>query len=126
MKIWNKSGILLIATGIIHNLLGFLMGWKTLVEIANSGFFNSVNDQMDRNAIFWFLFGGFMMMLMGHFMHLYIKENHKPLPPSIGYYLLILTIAGCIIMPISGFWLVVPQALVIILSNKRNSMPVLN
>jgi hypothetical protein len=118
MKVSKYSGTLLIATGVIHNLLGFVMGKDTLAEIANSGFVNSINSEMDRNAIFWFLFGGFMMMILGKLMQDYLNENDKPLPVSLGYYLLVLSIIGCIMMPISGFWTVLPQAILIIAAGR--------
>jgi len=80
MKLSQNSGNLLIGTGVIHNLLGFIMGRETLAQIVSSGFVNSINDQMDRNAIFWFLFGGFMMMILGKLMQDYIADTKKPLP----------------------------------------------
>ncbi len=58
MNLSKHSGNLLIATGLIHTTLGFVMGKEVLLQIVNSGFINSVNEQMDRRAIFWFLFGG--------------------------------------------------------------------
>lgn len=80
MKAWKYSGQFLIATGIIHNTLGFVMGWDTLTSIIKAGFVNSINSEMDRNAIFWFLFTGFMMMVLGSLMLDSIKANGKPLP----------------------------------------------
>lgn len=65
MNISKHSGNLLIATGIFHNVIGVVMGWPVLTEMVSSGFINSINDQMDRNAIFWFLFSGFMMIILG-------------------------------------------------------------
>lgn len=123
MKLSKHSGTLLIATGIIHNLLGLAMGAPILTEIIDAGFVNSINSQMDRNAIFWFLFGGFMMMILGKLMQDYLHENDKPLPASLGYYLLALCVIGCIMMPISGFWIVVPQAILIIAA-ARNKVSV--
>ena len=121
MALSKKSGNFLIATGIIHNLIGFYMGKKVLFEIFNSGIINSINNEMDRNAIFWFLFSGFMMMLLGKLMSDFVEEGQKALPVSLGYYLLGLTIIGCIMMPVSGFWLVVPQAILIIAEGKKRN-----
>ena len=113
MNLSKNTGNLLIATGIIHNLIGFIMGWSVLTEIASSGFVNSINDEMDRNAIFWFLFGGFMMIIMGKLMQSYL-ESGCHLPKWLGMSFLVLALVGCIMMPVSGFWLVIPQALLII------------
>lgn len=119
MTLWKKSGTLLIATGILHNVVGFIMGWDVLVAIAKAGFINSVGEQMDRNAIFWFLFSGFMIMLLGKFMQTWIDTYKKPVPAYLSYYLLLLSSIGCIFMPISGFWLVLPQAFIIIQANRK-------
>lgn len=120
MKLAQNSGNLLIATGLIHNLLGLVMGRETLVQIIDSGFINSINTQMDRNALFWFLFSGIMMMILGKLMQDFLSENSRPLPASLGYYLLAITIIGCIMMPLSGFWIVLPQAILIITAARKN------
>lgn len=118
MKAWKFSGHLLIGTGILHNTIGLFIGWDVLKAIFESGVVNSINNEMDRNAVFWFLFSGFMMMLFGQLITDYIKENTKPISKSLGVYLLLLTVIGCIMMPVSGFWLVLPQALIIIFASR--------
>jgi hypothetical protein len=119
MTLWKKSGIFLIATGIIHNAMGFAFGWPVLQTIAHAGFVNSIHDEMDRKAIFWFLFSGFMMMALGKFMQHYINQFDKPVPDFIGYYLLALTVIGCVMMPLSGFWIVLPQGVIIIFAHRK-------
>lgn len=118
MNLLKNSGNLLITTGIVHNLIGFIMGWSVLTEIANSGFVNSINDEMDRNAIFWFLFGGFMMIIMGKLMQTFLQGGSQ-LPKWLGISLLVLALIGCVMMPVSGFWLVIPQALLIIYPRRK-------
>jgi hypothetical protein len=124
MKLWQKSGTFLVATGIIHNVIGLLMGWEVLLRLAAEGFFNTIDTDLD-HSIFWFLFSGFMMMLLGQLMQDYIREHQQPVARYIGYYLLLLTLVGCILMPLSGFWIVLPQAFIIIKANRqRNSVRV--
>ncbi|HYC84735.1 MAG TPA: DUF6463 family protein [Chryseosolibacter sp.] len=118
MTLSKNTGNLLIATGILHNTIGFVMGWSVLVGIAKSGFVNSINNEMDRNAIFWFLFAGFLMMMLGKLMQDYLKiESH--LPRTLGIGMLVLSVIGCVMMPVSGFWLVVPQAVLILLPHTK-------
>ncbi|WP_345232627.1 DUF6463 family protein [Hymenobacter saemangeumensis] len=122
MKLWKKSGTLLIATGIIHNAVGLLAGWPVLASMAAAGFVNTIGPgtaEMDRNAIFWFLFSGFLMLLLGKMMQDAIKLRQQPVPAYLGYCLLLLSVAGCLIMPASGFWLVLPQAVLIIYANRK-------
>src|SRR5687767_2403311 len=118
MNLAKNTGNLLIATGVLHNVIGFVMGWSVLTDIAKSGFVNSINEQMDRNAIFWFIFAGFLMMMLGKLMQDYLKLEFR-LPRSLGIAMLVLSIIGCIMMPVSGFWLVVPQAILILLPNRK-------
>ena len=113
MNLSKNSGNLLIATGILHNVIGFAMGWNVLTEIVRSGFVNSIKNEMDRNAIFWFLFAGFMMIALGKLMQDWLDADWL-LPKWLGLSLLFLSLIGCIMMPASGFWLVIPQALLII------------
>jgi hypothetical protein len=120
MNLSKNSGNLLIATGIIHNIIGFIMGWNVLTEIVRSGFVNSINNEMDRNAIFWFLFGGFAMMALGKLMQDCLDADWR-LPKWLGVSLLVLSLIGCMMMPVSGFWLVVPQALLIISTHRKKS-----
>jgi len=122
MKLWKKSGHLLIATGIIHNVVGLLAGWPILKGIAAAGFVNAIGagpEDMDRNAIFWFLFSGFLLMMLGRMMQDSIRQQQQPVPASLGYQLLVSALIGCLLMPASGFWLVLPQAIIIIQANKK-------
>ena len=112
----KRSAYLLIATGILHNLIGFILGYQVLANIAREGFFNTTFMQFDREAIFWFLFTGFAVILWGVLM-LQLEQ----IPHSFSWSLLALSIIGIIIMPISGFWLVLPQALYMLW--QQRSMP---
>jgi hypothetical protein len=118
MSFSKNSGNLLIATGVLHNIIGFVMGWNVLADIVKSGFVNSIHEEMDRNAIFWFLFGGFAMIMLGKLMQDYIKAGSS-LPKWLGVSLLVLSLTGAIMMPVSGFWLVIPQALLVLSMQKK-------
>ncbi|NEW07392.1 hypothetical protein GK047_15415 [Paenibacillus sp. SYP-B3998] len=119
MRIWKYSGIYMIATGIIHNVVGFIAGWDVLGLMAQDGLFNSVTNQPDRNYIFWFLSIGFFWMILGHAFHKYLLAYNQALPAIFGWYILLFAIIGCVLMPASGIWLFIPQAIIIILA-KRN------
>jgi hypothetical protein len=109
------SGYLLIATGILHNAIGVLIGYPQLRDIALAGFFNTVDSDIYRQAIFWFLFSGFLMILIGQ---LFLSMK-TPIPAGVGLNLLLLCVVGAILMPASGFWLGIPQAVYIIVSSRR-------
>mgnify|MGYP000400550248 CR=1 FL=1 len=106
------SAYLLIATGVLHNAIGFIISAPVLGDIASEGFFNTVVMQHDRNAAFWFLFSGFALILMG----LLLLELRR-IPRTFAWALLTLNIIGVVIMPVSGLWLVLPQAVYMLRQN---------
>ena len=117
--IWKYSGIFLIITGIIHILVGLALGKEAYLAIVRDGLINAVSNDYAREFAFWFFICGIFIILLGQILHHYIKRDQKPAPLSFGYSLLILTIFGCIAEPVSGFWLFLPQALIIIFANKK-------
>ena len=120
-KFWKYSGIFLIATGIIHSCAVGAMFGKVLWAMLKDGLFNAVGEDFTRGCAFWGFLFGVMLILLGHVMHYYIKNERKPPPVLWGYWLSGLGVIGCIIFPVSGFWLVIPQALIIIVANKKKT-----
>lgn len=102
----KRSAYLLIATGILHNLIGVGFGFQVLTDMLREGLFNTTQMRFDREAIFWFLFSGFAMMLWGA-----LLTKLERIPVIFSSNLLALSLLGVFIMPASGFWLVIPQAL---------------
>jgi len=120
MKIWKYSGIFLIATGILHTIVAIALGWKAFVEIIQDGLLiNVTSRELTHEFALWFFVCGIFVILLGQVVHFYIKREQKPAPLSFGYSLLVFTIFGCIVEPGSGFWLFLPQALIIIFANKK-------
>ena len=120
MKIWKLSGIFLVATGILHTIVAIAIGKDAFLEIIRDGVINVTSQDCTRALAFWFLICGIFVIFLGQILHYYIKREQKPAPLFFGYSLLILTILGCIVEPISGFWLFLPQALIIIVANKKS------
>jgi len=102
-----SAGVLLIFIGTGHIFAGIWFGQEALNEISSAGLVNSVNPQLPvRMAIFWFLFSGFIAILLGE--SLRWIERQGSVPARIGWGLLALGIIGCLMMPASGFWLLPP------------------
>jgi uncharacterized membrane protein len=120
VKLWKYSGIFLLATGILHSIVGIVMCKDDLWAIIKGGLFNTVKeDDFSRQIAFWFLVCGVIIIILGHVLHYYIKKTQKPAPILLGYYLLGLSVIGCIIIPASGFWLFIPQALIILFAKQN-------
>ena len=122
MKLWKHSGIFLIATGILHTIVALVMGKDAFLEIIRDGVINVTSATQDLTRAFavWFFFCGIFIIFWGQTLHHYIKKGQKPAPLSLGYSLLVFTIFGCLVEPGSGFWLFLPQALIIIFANRKS------
>jgi hypothetical protein len=122
VKGWKYSGIFLIATGILHSVVGIVLSKDDLWAIIKEGLFNTVkDDDFSRGLAFWFLVCGVIIIILGHVLHYYIKREQKPAPVFLGYYLLGISVIGCIVIPVSGFWLFIPQALIILFARRNEA-----
>jgi hypothetical protein len=119
IKFWKYSGIFLVATGIIHTIVAIALGYEVYLKIIRDGLYNVTTLDFERAFAIWFFMCGIFIILLGQVLHHYIKKEQKPAPLSFSYSLLIFTIFGCIVEPGSGFWLFLPQALIIIFANKK-------
>lgn len=122
MKIGKYSGLLLFITGILHTIIALHLNWQVYVDIIKDGLTNSIGREYDRAFAFWFLICGVLILLFGQTLHYYQKRTQKPAPLFLGYSMLIFAIIGCAIQPVSGFWLFLPQALIIIIANKKGKI----
>lgn len=121
MKLWKYSGYMLAATGIIHTLTGFIMGKDIYAEIIKDGIFNSIDMDYTRGFAFWFFIFGLLLIISGYTVQHYIDKYNEPAPVFFGYSLLAITAIGCFVEPVSGFWLCLPQAIIIIAAKKENT-----
>ncbi|MDL4618817.1 DUF6463 family protein [Citrobacter amalonaticus] len=116
---WKYSGWFLILTGMLHTLAAVILGYDSFIEIGQQGVVNAMDDNISLEYSFWFLFCGIIIMLLGELLRVFIQKTQQPAPKFLGYSLLVISIAGCILMPASGFWLFIPQALIILISQKK-------
>jgi hypothetical protein len=119
VDLWKYSGIFLLATGILHTLTAVVLGKDALWLIIKDGLFDAVGTDIERSDAFWFLICGIFLIFFGQILHYYIKREQKPAPLSLGYCLLALSVIGGVIVPVSGFWLFIPQAIIIILAKRK-------
>lgn len=119
MKLWKYSGTLLCATGGIHTILALFLGKDAFVDMIKEGVINTTGNNYNRAFALWFLVCGIILIFWGQSLQYYIKKEQKPAPLFLGYSILVFAVLGCIIEPISGFWLFLPQALIIIIGNKK-------
>lgn len=108
----------LFAVGVIHSLLGLVFARSTLATLMNEGLFNTVNGQPDREAAFWFLCTGFLVLVAGVLVDL-LERRGLAIPVFVTLGFLMLTVLGAVVMPLSGIWLFAPPVAGMILRSRR-------
>jgi hypothetical protein len=121
IKWWKYSGLFLAATGILHTAGLLLMGKDLLLWTKDAIENSTFDNQFFLMLVFWLNASGIVLIIFGHTLHYYISKEQKPAPRFVGYYLLGLAIIGCIVAPVSGFLLLIPQALIILFAKQSNN-----
>ncbi len=111
MKRW--IGPLLMATAVLHTVVGFIFFAVPLADVMRAGVLNAVDPHYDRAAAIWFLLFGALLWLLGMLAQWSVQQTGT-VPASLGWGLAILGLVGVVLMPVSGFWLVLPQAYIIL------------
>jgi hypothetical protein len=119
-KYSKNIGNIIIVTGVLHLLLGFIENWSVVIEIVHSGVINTVDGAPERLVFFWFEITGLFVLLYGIFLQHYLNEYKKPIPRKYGYYLSIIAIIGCVLEPLSGFYVFILISVVTIFSGTKN------
>jgi hypothetical protein len=104
MKAWIGKSVFII--GILHSIFGLVVFRGILGGLLREGLLNTVDMQPDRNAAFWFLFGGFALLIIGGLID-WAEKKKLALPSFLRWGFAVLTVVGCVIMPKSGFWLLI-------------------
>ena len=99
----------LFAVGVIHSLFGIFFMHTTLAVLWSEGLVNTVNGQPPREAVFWFLYTGILLLVVGVLINL-VERERRAIPRFVVWSFVALTIVGVVVMPISGIWLLIPPA----------------
>ncbi len=112
----RQIGLLLMLTGLLHTIVGLIGYMEPLQSIVGDGLWNTIvtDGQLEREIAFWFMMFGFMLMLIGYTADWMMKKRSIAPPPAFGWMLLSVCTLGAVIMPVSGFWLGIPQAIVLL------------
>lgn len=114
------SGYWLIAISIIHALSNIWDYFEPWSDVVRNGIFNAVNPYLDRGTAFWMLMVSPFIFGLGQ-LCCWAQANKVKLPVFIGYNLLITSAFGAFLMPISGFWLLIPPSILMIISSYSKS-----
>ncbi len=116
---WHaQTGRLIMAAAILHIVLGIGFYAEPLGDIVQDGLWNAIGTNADRDAGFWFMFSGVLFLMLGGLIH-WVYRHTGTLPSFLGWSMLALSFAGVILMPVSGAWLVIGLAIMLIAISRR-------
>ena len=111
MRVRITSGQLLVATGVLHQVVGVIASWSLDGRnlLAEVGVVDWIGSDFVRMAWFWFLMTGFVLMMFGGMLH-HLERRGGAVPAWVGWQMGALALVGALAIPASGFWLLFPQA----------------
>lgn len=104
MKNWIGKWLMFVALG--HTGVAIALFSNSYREVMAQGVFNTVRTEPIGLAV-WFMLFGFLLFIAGMLVHA-LEKHALPIPTAIGVAMLLLTVLGIVLMPASGFWLVIP------------------
>lgn len=116
-KIWMGRWLLWVAA--LHTLFGLAFGAKVLPGMLERGLFNTVGSDPMAGVVVWFLLFGAAMAILGIALSELERGEHFHCAGKLGAGTLMMTVTGVVLMPASGFWLVFPPAIGLIMRNRR-------
>jgi hypothetical protein len=122
------AGYWWIIVSMIHGGVGAIVYLDQWQAIAQDGWFNAVvpdpfAPMFERDAAFWFMFLTPFMFLMGQ-LCLWGDRKQLTFPIAIGGTLLVTVIMGLFLLPISGFWLVLPPVVMMVWSGVQEKVEI--
>jgi hypothetical protein len=117
MKNWQGNWI--IATAALHTVYAVIMFSTDYTSLYDNGIINSITTDHSAAAVWFFLFGQ-VLFIVGLLIKYFEAHNNQLLPLSVSLNLLLLTLVGITIMPASGFWLMFPPIISLLVKQRRN------
>ncbi len=97
-------GTMIISIGVIHTVFGLVVFRDVWKELIFAGLFNSVGMDPMRGAVAWFFLFGIPVISYGYMIR-WIELTNGKTPSHVKWHLIFLFALGVILMPESGFWL---------------------
>ena len=106
----ETAGWLLLGVAALHAACGVWIGRRALLAMAREGFVNAVVPHLDRMFVVWFLLMSPLLWIVGRVALWLASESRRP-PVWLGRSLVALALMGAVLMPASGFWLILAPAI---------------
>lgn len=121
VRVTDWVGEVQMVTGVAHLSLGVAEYRQTLAAIAREGGVGVVQGDQDRELAVWFLTSGAGFLLSGSLAR-WAQRRTGTLPAAYGYGLLALGLAGGLLLPPSGFWVVAANGLLAVAASRGREM----
>lgn len=108
-KAW--AGQYLMVVAFLHTIAAAWMFSGPLLDIAGRGVFNSVQGDPAKGRAAWFVLFGAALALVAVALTALERQGDSKTLRALGLGLLLLSITGAVLMPVSGFWLAMPPAI---------------
>tara|TARA_B110000971_G_C19860122_1_gene431256 strand:- start:505 stop:873 length:369 start_codon:yes stop_codon:yes gene_type:complete len=115
MMYWKGKWIMAVA--VLHTVFSLYYFSAPYQEVLNSGIINSVKTPEIGLAVWFFIFG-IILFISGQLI-LAIEKINQPVPLAAGLGLLVLAVLGAVLMPVSGFWLIFPPVIGLLINNGK-------
>jgi len=104
-----------------HTAVGIAFFGSVYRELLAKGLYNSISSEKAGLAV-WFALFGVVLFVVGMLISA-LASSSSSIPKSVGIALFLLTVLGVVLMPVSGFWLMFPTILVILLKKAPGTGP---
>jgi Family of unknown function (DUF6463) len=116
MKRWMGRWLMVVA--VLHTAFGLVLFRAQWVQLLDAGLFNGVAGDVARAKAVWFGFFGLALFLFGLAVDA-LENVRAPMPTAIGAAMVIFTLLGILLVPASGFWLVLPLSIAALVKARR-------
>jgi hypothetical protein len=110
----------LFGVGVIHLSFGLSFMHDTLALLWSEGLWNTVNGQPPREAVFWFLCTGVVLLIVGVLVN-QVECEGIGIPRFVTWTFAGLVMVGVVVMPISGIWLLIPPVVGMMIRSRKAS-----
>jgi hypothetical protein len=117
MKNWQGNWTIAVAA--VHTVFAVIIFSADYSSLYNNGIINSITTERSAAAVWFFLFGQ-VLFIIGLLINNFDALNTRPLPLSISLNLLLLTFVGITLMPESGFWLMFPPVISLLIKQSKH------
>lgn len=112
-------GTAVAATGVLHLAFGVVSFREPLTAMVKSGILASLDGAADRQATLWYFVAGGFLISAGLTIRWAVKLAGR-VPGPMAWGLLIIAMLGVIVAPVSGFWLVLIEGALLVLTTRSS------